>query len=401
MTLCDTCKVNEAEKDNTLCLVCTNMDNYDGSNNSDYNGKQIPEAQVVNITYIRSELLCYAIRYVESSSPDKLIEVICSSFSVYEIKEARDLLWKVFASHLETNPRRSGRKVPGSVNAETEAEDIVKYGILPLANKKAFDRSSVKFCAVDLDKIPKYNPEETNVHSMMTSISELQGKLSAMEKIVNQNSSRIEELGQTKRVTSGSSNLSLVNPSPLSSASWKDVTFPALRVQGSSDFSSAAKSTPYMPQHPEMIVSPKRSERSQQPSPERPTNGKQSNGQPKSTNEWQQARWQRKKAIQEKAKSVNTIVGKRNTTSLTGAVTTKTIYVANVDRNWTDTDITDEMKSHNVDPVFVKCVSHSEAHTKSFKIVIKEDDQETVMCAEFWPERVKCREWIQVTSNTS
>ena len=86
---------------------------------------------------------------------------------------------------------------------------------------------------------------------------------------------------------------------------------------------------------------------------------------------------------------------------MTGAVTTKTIYISNVDRNWGDTDITNEMKSNDVSPVFVKCVSHPDSYTKSFKVVIKEIDQTKVMCAEFWPERVKCREWIQVSSNSN
>lgn len=412
MTLCESCKINVAIQDTTQCLMCTELENpkHDYSNGSHADsGKGLSEAQVIDVTYIRSELLCYAIQYAESSSPDRLIGVLCSSFSVNEIKEARDLLWKSFASHLDKNPRRSGRKGTGTMNAETEAEDIVKFGVVPLANKKVFDRSSVQFCAVDLHKIPKYNPEETNVHSMITNISELQGKIRTMEKIVNQNTCRIEELHCSSRSHPAASAMSHA-PSSTSSAfpplvtqsisSWKNSTFPSV---SEAPTVVPAKSTPYLPQHPELMVYTKPHNRSQNLTPTRPTNGYgSSDGQASNRNDkWQQVRRQRKNAIQEKAKLVNTIVGKRNATSLTGAVTTKTIFISNVDRNWSDGDITNEMKSHKVDPVLVKCVSHKEAHTKSFKVVIREDDQGTVICPEFWPERVRCREWIQVTSNST
>ena len=100
--------------------------------------------------------------------------------------------------------------------------------------------------------------------------------------------------------------------------------------------------------------------------------------------------------VKEKAKTAQVIVGNRNMSNIRGAETAKTIFVSNVERNWSEMDITNEMKSHNVTPIFVKCVSHNDAYTKSFKVVIKEQDSAEVMCAEFWPERVRCREWVRL-----
>lgn len=104
---------------------------------------------------------------------------------------AKDNLWKVFHKLLDTCPRRSSRK--GTTAAETEDEDVVKMGILPLANIKAYERSNIKFCAVDLDRIPKYNPEEISLYSMMASITALKSKVCAMAEMVNGNSTRIAE----------------------------------------------------------------------------------------------------------------------------------------------------------------------------------------------------------------
>ena len=404
MVLCEVCRINEA-KDNDLCHVCFALEEHKTA--SDLDGSQseasseVPEAVITDVTYIKSELLCYAIRYAQSSSPDKLVAVICSSFTVNEIKEAKDNLWKVFGAHLDPNPRRSGRR--STPVAETEADDIVKLGILPLANKKLFERSSVKFCVVDLDKVPKYNPEETNVHSMMASIAELQGKFQAMDNCIRRNASHIEELRtNTDRMHHMMRKCAPVQPAKFSnelqnhfpplakqSASWRD----AMLQETSA--STSIKSTPYVAQHPELLsnTSPRRFQQSES----QPLNSNNENAQQQDFRNRDQidARQRKKQTLMAKTKSVNIIIGNRNGSKLTGAETSKTIFVSNVDKNWTEGDISNEMKCHDVTPVFVKCVSHVESYTKSFKVVIKQADQDKVMCAEFWPERVKCREWIQ------
>ena len=114
------------------------------------------------------------------------------------------------------------------------------------------------------------------------------------------------------------------------------------------------------------------------------------------SSEWQEVRKQKRQQLKEKAKDMNVVIGKRNTDNLSGADDIKPIFIYNVDKNWNDSNVTDEMKANGVTPKSIRCVSHSEAQSKSFKVFIKEDDYTKVMCEDFWACKIKCREWIRI-----
>ena len=86
MVLCSQCEDNEVEGDNPLCRQCTSAD----INISDKCTQQAT-ATVMEVKYVPCELLCYTIRYIDSSSPESLIEVISSAFNMKEIQAAKSM----------------------------------------------------------------------------------------------------------------------------------------------------------------------------------------------------------------------------------------------------------------------------------------------------------------------
>ena len=400
MVLCSQCEDNEVEGDNPLCRQCTSAD----INISDKCTQQAT-ATVMEVKYVPCELLCYTIRYIDSSSPESLIEVIISAFSMKEIPAAKSMLWEIFKDHLEKAPRRSARK--GQSLAELEADDIVRLGVLPLANRNLFAMSDIKFCAVNLDRIPKYNPEEINMHSIMAKMLDMQNQLNCVKKTVDHNSASIREFDQ---VISDNAKLShrelpyrprstfATGPVQFSSNEKSDdessnnLLFPGLPPRSARQKQSTS-STPFEPSHPELSITSYATAAaatagaSSLEVKEKPRSG---------VSEWQEVRKRRRQQLQEKAKDANVIIGKNNGSNLSGADPVKPIFVYNVDRNWSDKNIKDEMNENGVDPTSVRCISHSEAQSKSFKVFIKEQDYDKVMCEDFWASKIKCRDWIRI-----
>ena len=420
MVLCSVCHTEEAEQDKEKCTNCEN------SESDKENGKEKDlRARVNDLKYIPCELLCYAVRYADSSSPESLIKVISTAFNDKEILAAKDLLWNIYGDHLE-KPRRSTRKTATATATETDVDDLVRIGVVPLADKNMFIRSDVRFCALDPERLPKYNPEETNMHSVMADLNKMQSRLKAMEETVFKNCNSIDDInkvlgstvtarGQPQGGLYAGPGMEPSKEYTLSKSLYRDAaTFRPLDhdedfpLAGASAAASVRDkpSTPYMMSRPDLSianrgnVSPSRQQSLNLPPPlwrnERPQSQNMDLYSEKAkANSLQEARRLKREAMQEKAKSMNVITGKRSSDSLSGAEASRTIFVFNVDKNWSDTSISDEMKSHNVTPMGIRCVSHSEAQTKSFRVIIKEADYDKVMCEDFWPERIKCRDWVK------
>ena len=52
------------------------------------------------------------------------------------------------------------------------------------------------------------------------------------------------------------------------------------------------------------------------------------------------------------------------------------------------------MKASGAEILKIKQISHVEATSKSFKVLIRVSDFDSVKSAEFWQEGIKCRAWI-------
>jgi len=72
------------------------------------------------------------------------------------------------------------------------------------------------------------------------------------------------------------------------------------------------------------------------------------------------------------------------------------VFLFNVDKTWSDNNIVEEMKAKCVITNSVRCVSHNEAQSKSFKVFIKDTDYDKVIYEDFWASRIKCRGCIRI-----
>ena len=403
MALCKTCKEEEAV-DQGLCQNCLNgdVDLGDILGAGAFANVDTSKASVKNIRYVRNELLCYAVKYIEAVSPDSLIDVIWRFYSPKEVHDAKQILWEIYDDHLE-KMKRSNRK--GYTVTKSDVEDIVLQGIQPLANKNILASSDVVFCAVDISRIPKFSPEEVSIATAMSYIMELKAEMKDIRQQLSDNrraeysrpqpsarhfqSSRDpdDDRDQAAEVTGLSLNRA-------SSQVPGEPSLPPRSSQGNqmmySEVTQRRGSTPYQVQHPELLQQSgwSHQQRVAPLSPQRqsvkPANEK---------NEW---KVQRRKQIREKAKDMQVVVGNKETGLISCAAEKMDLFVFNVEHNWLEKDLTDEMTQNGVVPLRLRCVSNERAEKKSFKVSVKKDDYEKVMCSTFWKFGVKCREWFTV-----
>ena len=76
----------------------------------------------------------------------------------------------------------------------------------------------------------------------------------------------------------------------------------------------------------------------------------------------------------------------------------KNVFVSHVQKQFSDSDVKDYMKSQDVDCLKISTISHKDAVYKSFKICVKEADNDIVLEPDFWGEGIRCRPWISQTS---
>ena len=121
--------------------------------------------------------------------------------------------------------------------------------------------------------------------------------------------------------------------------------------------------------------------------------GHQSNTVPK-TNQWVVQRQEHRKRIREATKASNVIEGSQSHSCLECGYQARSIFVFNVNKKYKDSDIKAYMEDGGVIALKIREISHKEATNKSFKVVIKQKDLDSVMESAFWAEGIKCREWI-------
>ena len=148
---------------------------------------------------IRNELLTYAFQYVHKSSLDELVKTICDFYTPDEISTARNCLWDTFENHdevvLQGSRPRNAAKLEGTALIRC-AEDLIAKGVLIVASAPQVQSP---FCAIDLERIPKYAPEEVNFASIMARLIKLENNVQANKRQVESNTSALSSLKHCNR----------------------------------------------------------------------------------------------------------------------------------------------------------------------------------------------------------
>ena len=111
---------------------------------------------------VQSELLTYVVYDYQRNSADTIKNTVLAFYTAEEIVNSKTTLWHTFENCLPPERRRVTTE-KRSANEANLADIIGAVSDLDAKGKVL----SGRFCAMKLDRLPKYAPEETNVMSMM------------------------------------------------------------------------------------------------------------------------------------------------------------------------------------------------------------------------------------------
>lgn len=314
-------------------------------------------AKTTDKTIVRNELLCYVFHYVNSSSAQSIIDTVCDFYKPLEIISARNILLDYAQTVLIDKLARKTGNPGDKVAVRPWAEDIVQWavGVCNDTEKEL----EVDFCAIDLKNVPPCPPEKVDVFSLAVRVAALEEKLA--------------QQATAKPVVS------------------EDISWPKVGA-GLSGIGRKAGQTPVIVQHPELQVKQSASGpfvaiQDQEVRAAAPAAPRASN--------WKKVQGEKKRRVREAARNVREVVGTASEdNSVRGSKAVKQVFVHKVDKATDSAAIKAYMNKRKVPVREIACLSKPEWFTNSFKIAVNEDDFEQVLSATFWPNGIRCREWV-------
>jgi len=139
-----------------------------------------------------SELLSYVVFHRDKVSTENLRKVLVYFYLPAEINAAKKLFVATYLSDLaECSLKTERRKSSSRMLHDIEVEDII--GIADYLDQRS-KLDKVKFVAANLDRLPKYGPEEVNICTVADNQAVLDGKVAQLH-------DRVEELAHVDSST--------------------------------------------------------------------------------------------------------------------------------------------------------------------------------------------------------
>ena len=167
---------------------------------------------------VQSELLTYVVHYYQRNSAEKIKNTVLAFYTAEEIVTAKTVIWHAYENCLPPE-RRRGTTDKRSAN-EANLTDII--GAVSDLDAKGKVLSG-RFCAMKLDRLPKYAPEETNVMAMMDrmrvvelQLNEVQDLSTRNRECIVKNARHICEVGSRNSGADKPSYSAVVSNSPVS-----------------------------------------------------------------------------------------------------------------------------------------------------------------------------------------
>jgi len=148
---------------------------YDGQSDSCLADARAIESTVSASKFVVNEMLAYLQFYRDKSTADALHGIAMMFFTSNETAEAKQRLIDLFPLELVDCPLKVGRRHSATRSAhDAEIEDIIRMLEL-LDNMNVLNK--VSFVACNLDRLPKYGPEEVNVCTIADKQMRLDNKI--------------------------------------------------------------------------------------------------------------------------------------------------------------------------------------------------------------------------------
>ena len=167
---------------------------------------------------VQSELLTYVVHYYQRNSAEKIKNTVLAFYTAEEIVTAKTVIWHAYENCLP--PER--RRVTTDKRSANEANLTDIIGAVSDLDAKGKVLSG-RFCAMKLDRLPKYAPEETNVMAMMDrmrvvelQLNEVQDLSTRNRECIVNNARHICEVGSRNSGADKPSYSAVVSNSPVS-----------------------------------------------------------------------------------------------------------------------------------------------------------------------------------------
>ena len=189
------------------------------------NSRRSRAGSVINQEYaeedspvVQSELLTYVVHYYQRNSAEKIKNTVLAFYTAEEIVTAKTVIWHAYENCLP--PER--RRVTTDKRSANEANLTDIIGAVSDLDAKGKVLSG-RFCAMKLDRLPKYAPEETNVMAMMDrmrvvelQLNEVQDLSTRNRECIVNNARHICEVGSRNSGADKPSYSAVVSNSPVS-----------------------------------------------------------------------------------------------------------------------------------------------------------------------------------------
>ena len=342
---------------------------------------------------VQNEMLTYLMFYYQRSSADMLTKTVLSFYTAEEIVKAKSTIWHLYADVLPPERRRVTTD-KRSADAASLADIINAVGELDSNCKLPCDR----FFAVNLDRVPKFAPEEANVMAVMDRVRALELHMTEVQDLamenrrnIANNAARITETGNKDITTMDPNCIKQNEKTPYSAIVARPANDSKQTTDGSTEPHRSGTTTEAAPVRKVTVAGTQWAD----------DRIRENNRQPRTVAE-EGFRFQHQENRRLKRQQTRkTVVGTRVTVGgLRGAQAPgRDIFVYRVEQEADEHEIEEYVKDNGIETRGVALVSHRDATYKSFKITVAVNDIDKVLAANFWPEGImvrkfrKAKEW--------
>ena len=350
----------------------------------------------------QNEMLTYITYYYQRNSIDVIKKTVSQFYTLDEIITAKTLLWQLFADMLLPERRRVTSDKRSAYDASL-ADIVAALGELDIKGNFPVDTFVVK----NLDRLPKFAPEKTNVIAVMGRLRAIELQLNEVQDLSISNRDRIISNRDTMDTMREDIKIR-VDKQPYNSVVVNGITRNnTARLQRT--YSNNNVNRQWVPatvdvQQRQLVVN-------QQPvaaDTHRHVDGTRANTEyAMSTGDNEQRRSpgtednkgdydiqpRERRRIQRRQNK-----GFEGTRPVNGKLREaqaprRDIFVYRVEKEVTDIEIETYANENGVKLRNVKVVAHNEAKLKSFKLTVSIKDMPTVLDAAFWPQGVMVRRY--------
>ena len=393
---------------------------------------------------VQSELLTYVVHYYQRNSADKIKNTVLAFYTAEEIVTAKTVIWHAYENCLP--PER--RRVTTDKRSANEANLTDIIGAVSDLDAKGKVLSG-RFCAMKLDRLPKYAPEETNVMAMMDRMRVVELQLNEVQDLstrnrdcIVKNARHICEVGSRNSGADKPSYSAVVSNSPVSQRVKKAVAvgggtagngYPSVKkvigggtaVYGYTGVKNAVGGGSGIADNEQSVntgvrnavgggsgiagnaqndntgvknagaVAVDKADTVQNVYKGRPL-GRRDIVSVNTTDTDNGFLYQpREVRRMRKQQSHSAVVGTREANGrFRGAqAPSRDIFVYRVENDALESEIECHVKDNGIVPRSVETVSHADAMYKSFKLTVSVNDMGKVLDADFWPEGIMVRRY--------